>query len=128
MSQQGHMIGSNKIFQLLNMSTDVVQLCLELLSFMSQTSFGHISINSLTILTVSKAMESPQKDLLINASHVLRQSILAEILSRLTGNHYVTVYQIANISETTMINASVLGSAEAFFITLRMSLEQPQGN
>jgi len=27
-----------------------------------------------------------------------------------------------------MINASVLGSAEAFFITLRMSLEQSQGN
>jgi len=27
-----------------------------------------------------------------------------------------------------MINASVLGSAEAFFIMLRMSLEQPQGN
>jgi len=27
-----------------------------------------------------------------------------------------------------MIDALVLGSAEAFFITLRMSLEQPQGN
>jgi len=27
-----------------------------------------------------------------------------------------------------MINALVLGSAEAFFIILRMSLEQPQGN
>jgi len=27
-----------------------------------------------------------------------------------------------------MINALVLGSAEAFFIMLRMSLEQPQGN
>jgi len=57
-----------------------------------QTSFGHISINSLTILTVLKAIESPQKDLLIDASHVLRQSIMAEILSRSTGNHYVTVY------------------------------------
>jgi len=58
----------------------------------SQTSFGHISINSSTILMVSKATESPQKDLLINASHILRQSILAEILSRSTGNHHVTVY------------------------------------
>ena len=58
----------------------------------SQTSFSHISINSLTILTVSKAMESPQKDLLIDASHVLRQSILAKILSRSTGNHYITIY------------------------------------
>jgi len=27
-----------------------------------------------------------------------------------------------------VIDASVLGSAEAFFITLRMSLKQPQGN
>jgi len=53
---------------------------------------------------------------------------MAEILSRSTGNHYVTVYQIANISETTIFDALVLGSAEAFFITLRMSLEQSQGN
>ena len=59
---------------------------------LSQNLFGHISINSLMILMVSKAMESPQKDLLIDASHVLRQSILAEILSRSTGNHHVTVY------------------------------------
>jgi len=95
---------------------------------MSQTLFSHISINSLTILIVSKAMESSQKDLLINASHVSRQSILANILSRSTGNHYVTVYSIANISKTTMINTLVLGSAEAFFIMLRMSLERPQGN
>jgi len=59
---------------------------------LSQTSFSHISINSSTILMVLKAMESPQKDLSINASHVSRQSILAEILSRSTGNNYVTVY------------------------------------
>jgi len=59
---------------------------------MSQTSFSHISINSSSILTVSMATESPQKDLLINASHILRQSILAKILSRSTGNYYVTVY------------------------------------
>jgi len=58
----------------------------------SQTSFGHVSTNSSTILTVLKAMESPQKDLLIDFSHVSGQSILAEILSRSTGNHYVTVY------------------------------------
>jgi len=59
---------------------------------MSQTSFGHISINSLTILMVSKAMKSPQKDLSINASYISRRSILAEILSRSTGNYHVTVY------------------------------------
>jgi len=34
----------------------------------------------------------PLKNLLINASHVLRQSVLAEISSKSTGNHYVTVY------------------------------------
>jgi len=61
-------------------------------NILSQTSFSHISINSLTILMVLKATESPQKDLLIIASHVSRQSILAEILSRSTGNHYVTIY------------------------------------
>ena len=38
------------------------------------------------------ATESPQKDLLIDASHISRQSVLVEILSRSTGNHYVTVY------------------------------------
>ena len=59
---------------------------------MSQTSFGHISINSLMILMVSNATESPWKDLLIDASHVSRQSILAKILSRSTGNYHVTVY------------------------------------
>jgi len=77
---------------------------------------------------VLRAMESPWKDLLINASYISRQLILAEILSRSTGNYYITIYQIANISETTMIDALVLDSAESFFITLRMSLEQPQGN
>ena len=60
--------------------------------FVSQTSFGHISIKSLTIPTVSTAPESPWKDLLINTIHVLKQSIVAEILGRLTGNHYNTIY------------------------------------
>jgi len=32
---------------------------------MSQTSFGHISTNSLMILMVSMATESPQKNLLM---------------------------------------------------------------
>jgi len=73
-------------------------------------------------------MENPQKDLSINASHVSRWSILAEILSKSTSNHHVTIYLITNISETAMIDALVLGSAEAFFIMLRMSLEQPQGD
>jgi len=59
---------------------------------LSQTSFGHISINYLMILMVSTATESPQKDLSIDASNVLRQSILVEILGRLTGNHHGTVY------------------------------------
>ena len=53
---------------------------------------------------------------------------MAEILSRSTGNHHVTVYYIADISETATIDALVLGSVEAFFIMLRISLEQPQGN
>jgi len=59
---------------------------------MSQTSFGHISINSLTILMVSMAMEIPWKDLLIDTSHSSKQSVLAEILSRSTGNHHGTIY------------------------------------
>jgi len=61
------------------------------------------------IFTVSMATESPQKDLLINTNHVSRQLILAEILSRSIDNYHVTVYQITDISETTMINALVLG-------------------
>jgi len=59
---------------------------------LSQTLFSYISINSLTIPMVLTAIESPQKDLSIDASHVSRQSILAEILSRSTSNYYVTVY------------------------------------
>jgi len=59
---------------------------------LSQTSFGHISINSLMILTVSMAVESPQKDLLIDTSYVSRQSILAKISGRSTGNYHSTVY------------------------------------
>jgi len=59
---------------------------------LSQTSFGHISINSSSILIVSMAMESPRKDLSIDTSHVLRQSIMAEILGRSTGNHHGTIY------------------------------------
>jgi len=62
------------------------------LSQLSQTSFGHISINSLTILTVLMATESPQKDLLIDTSNISKQSIMAEILGRSTSNHYSTVY------------------------------------
>jgi len=59
---------------------------------LSQTSFGHISINSSSILTVLMATESPWKDLSIDTSHVSRQSIMAEILGRSTGNHYGTIY------------------------------------
>ena len=38
------------------------------------------------------ATESPQKDLFIDASHILRQSVLAEISGRSTGNYYGTIY------------------------------------
>jgi len=68
-----------------------------------QTSFSHISTNSSTILTVSMATESPWKDLSIGTSHTSKQSVLAEILGRSTGNHHGTIYQIANISETATI-------------------------
>jgi len=61
-------------------------------SQVSQTSFGHISINSSSILTVLMAMKSPWKDLLIDTSHILRQSVMDEILGRSTGNHYGTIY------------------------------------
>jgi len=67
-------------------------ICDTLYRAVSQTSFGHISINFLTILTVSIAMESPQKDLSINASHISRQSILAKISGRSIDNYYSTVY------------------------------------
>jgi len=59
---------------------------------MSQTSFGYISTNSLTILMVSMAMESPWKDLFIDTSHTLKRLVLAEILGRSTGNHHGTIY------------------------------------
>jgi len=64
----------------------------ELVLYLSQTSFGHISINSLSILTVSTATESPWKDLSIDTSHISRQSIMAKILGRSTGNHHGTIY------------------------------------
>jgi len=58
----------------------------------SQTSFGHISISSLTIPTVSMAPKSPWKDLSIDTSHISKWSVMAEILGRSTGNHHGTVY------------------------------------
>ena len=58
----------------------------------SQTSFGHISINSPSILTVSMAMESPWKDLSIGTSHASKKSVLAKILGRSTSNHHGIVY------------------------------------
>jgi len=41
---------------------------------------------------VLTATESPQKDLSTNANHISRQLVLVEILSRLIGNYYVTIY------------------------------------
>jgi len=58
----------------------------------SQTSFGHIFINSLTTHTILMAPKSPRKDLSIDTSHISKQLIMAEILGRLTGNHHGTVY------------------------------------
>jgi len=69
-----------------------LEKCFLLLFKVSQTLFDHISINSLMILTVLMAMEGPQKDLLIDTSHVLRQSILAELLRKSVGNHHSTTY------------------------------------
>jgi len=69
--------------------TIVEYVCTVLLS---QTSFSHISTNSLMILMVLMATESPWKDLSINTSHVSKRSVLAEILGRSTGNYYGTVY------------------------------------
>jgi len=54
-----------------------------------QTSFSHISINSLTIHTVLMAPKSPWKDLLIDTSYVSKQSMMAEILDRSTGTTIV---------------------------------------
>jgi len=58
----------------------------------SQTSFDHISINSSIIFMVSMAIKSPENDFSINASHILRRSILAKISGRSTDNHHGTVY------------------------------------
>ena len=44
------------------------------------------------ISMVSTAPESPWEDLSIDTSHVLKQSVMAKILGRSTGNHYGTVY------------------------------------
>ena len=59
---------------------------------LSQTPFGHISINSLMILMVSMTMESPLQDLSIDTSHVSKRLIMAKILGRSTGNYHSTVY------------------------------------
>jgi len=41
---------------------------------------------------VSMATESPWKDLSTDISHILKWSVLADILGISTGNHYGTVY------------------------------------
>ena len=38
------------------------------------------------------APKSPLKDLSIDTSHVSKQSVMAEILGRSTGNHHGTIY------------------------------------
>ena len=72
---------------------------------LSQTSFGHISINSPSILTVLMATESPWKDLLIGTSHVSRWSIMVEILGRSTGNHCKKAKLQAGIKPTALCSA-----------------------
>jgi len=44
------------------------------------------------ILMILMATESPQKYLSIDASHISRKLVLAEILNRSIGNYYVTIY------------------------------------
>ena len=58
----------------------------------SQTSFGHICISSLTVPTVLMAPKSPWKDLSIDTTHVLKRLVMAEILGKSTGNYYGTIY------------------------------------
>jgi len=41
---------------------------------------------------VLTTMESPQKDIFLNANHVSKWLILAEISGKSTSNHYGTVY------------------------------------
>jgi len=53
---------------------------------------------------------------------------MAKISGRSTGNYYGTIYQITNISETTMIDALLLGIKKALLIPLRMSLKWHQDN
>ena len=48
---------------------------------------------------------------------------MAEISGRSIGNYHSTIYQIANISETAMIDALLLGIRKVLFILLRMSLK-----
>ena len=59
---------------------------------LSQTSFGHTSISSLTIPMVLMEPKSPWKDLSIDTSHVLKWSVMAKILGRSTGNYHGTIY------------------------------------
>jgi len=97
-------------------------------NLVSQTSFGHISINSSKILIVLMASKSPWKDLLIDTSHVSRQSMMTKISGRSTGNYYSIIYQIADILETAMINAFLLGIRKALLILLKMSLKKHWDN
>jgi len=69
------------------------------------------------------ASESSWKDLLIDTKYVSRKLILAKISGKSVDNYYSTTYQITNILETAMINALLLGSEEASFMMLRISLE-----
>ena len=57
---------------------------------MSQTLFGLISINSLTISIALTAPKSPQEDLSINTQYISRQLILA--IRQSVNNLYNTIY------------------------------------
>jgi len=50
--------------------------------------------------------------------------MIAKISGKSEGNYYSTICQIADILETATTNALLLGSKEALFILLRMSLKQ----
>jgi len=50
--------------------------------------------------------------------------MMTKISGRSTGNYYSIIYQIADILETAMINAFLLGIRKALLILLKMSLKK----
>ena len=59
---------------------------------MLQTSFGLISINSSMVSMVSIALGHKWRDLSIDANHISKQLILAEVSGKSVDNYYGTIY------------------------------------